>query len=185
MAFTTIANAALVYAWIANRELVRHWTRGAAFVCMVAVFWFHWHAVSTDVIRAQRVHASEAKMVAAVKRLRHTEKCITISYYNAPVLSQALYFGSGFSGRVYADLLSRMYPKHLSYNYYGGGFFTFKTQVPGQSIYDGVRQGQCVLLYGGQELTPETFPLARILDPVPVVKYGPGGGVYRLVVKSQ
>ena len=186
MLFTAIVNAGLVYAFVSRHKALKYSLRWAIAALVVFVMWFNVRSVSEYLDRARSVHAVEAKIMARIQGLRASEKCIAISYYEAPLVAQAMQFGNGFAGEAYTKPLSDLYPKEVFYSFYGGGFGAFGKQITVRSVYDAVRQGRCVLLYGGRTLDADNFPLSKYLEPRAIIESARDKvGLYRLVVNPK
>jgi hypothetical protein len=112
-----------------------------------------------------------------------TEKDLyIISSYRSSNQMFALYFGNGFSGRLYADKLYEMYPNAVFYSVWGNNLYGFKHRLSLKSLKENITKYviQGSYLFSETRYSPSPPPGMRYFT---IKKFG-DEGFYRLINKE-
>ena len=105
-----------------------------------------------------------------------------ISSYRSSNQMFALYFGNGFSGRLYADKLYEMYPNAVFYSVWGNNLYGFKHRLSLKSLKENITKYviQGSYLFSETRYSPSPPPGMRYFT---IKKFG-DEGFYRLINKE-
>jgi hypothetical protein len=131
-------------------------------------------------LQSARDRGAEAQRLEQ-QRASHTQ-CVVIGYYRSSVPSFALNFGSEYSAWVHGSLLTKLYSDQVSYNRFGGGFWSYSRDPRLAKVRQMIEAGQCVWMEGSRATPTELdLPAELTLEPVHVEE---SEAIYRLTARA-